>query len=128
MPQAQFPPDPRSAKAARHFLRESLAGLGTDSAVIETAALLTSELVTNAFLHARSDVTLSVELQGASLRVSVDDDSPQRPVRRQPDLDSLGGRGMTLVDSLATAWGVVPHAGNGKTVWFELSPSARRAL
>lgn len=125
MPQARFPPDPRSAKTARRFLRESLAEAGAGVALEETAALLTSELVTNAFLHAHSDVTLTVNWDGSRLRVSVDDDSPLRPVRRQPELDSLGGRGVALVDSLASAWGVEQRDGSGKTVWFELDSSAR---
>ena len=81
--------------------------------------LLTSELVTNAVLYARSDVVLRVSLDAAVVRISVHDDSPMAPVPRSPGREDTSGRGLALVDVLATTWGVALN-GNGKEVWFEL--------
>jgi anti-sigma regulatory factor (Ser/Thr protein kinase) len=89
--------------------------------VLDVAELLTSELVTNAVRHGTGVVTLAIELAGRSLAVSVGDDAPDVPQVPPQKLLSLGGRGMLMVDSLAGAWGVTPHAGRpGKDVWFRL--------
>lgn len=98
-------------------MREALRGSDGD---VDTALLLVSELVTNAVLHAKTAIGLTVAQRAGTVRVSVADDSPEGPVRRAATLDSFGGRGMTLIDTLATRWGVERHPGDGKTVWFEL--------
>jgi anti-sigma regulatory factor (Ser/Thr protein kinase) len=86
----------------------------------DTAALLSSELVTNVVLHARSDMIVEVDIDDTRLRVSVIDSSNQ-PARRRESASLLEehGRGLQIVDALATSWGV--NAGpRGKAVWFEL--------
>ena len=89
--------------------------------------LLTSEVATNAVLHAGGDFEVHVELlENEGIRVSVRDRSPHLPQRRVTTLDATTGRGLHLVDSLATAWGVDDHA-NGKVVWFEVRPVRLRA-
>lgn len=89
-----------------------------DPEVVDTVTLLISELVTNALLHARSTPRLQIEHCADSVRVTVDDQSNQRPQLRQPSrTDDQGGRGMLLVDALASSWGWEPRA-NGKCVWF----------
>ncbi len=55
----------------------------------------------------------------ASLRIEVADPSPKPPVVRHPDPADDHGRGILLIDSLASAWGVVVRP-DGKTVWFEI--------
>jgi PAS domain S-box-containing protein len=87
---------------------------------------LISEVVTNVVLHARCRPVVRLSLVGDTLRVEVDDTSPTIPSRRRYELDAATGRGLALVDSLATAWGAVPTA-SGKTVWFELGERARPA-
>jgi anti-anti-sigma factor len=87
--------------------------------VIYVAELLADELVTNAVVHARSPLRLRLELHGDLLHVAVHDRS-QRRLRPVPDAPELeGGRGLRLVERLATAWGVRQHA-DGKTVWCTL--------
>ena len=85
----------------------------------DAVVLLTSELVTNAILHARTDIGLVVRREAATIRVEVDDHSPQLPVPRNAAADALTGRGLTLVDVMSGAWGVEERA-SGKTVWFEV--------
>jgi anti-sigma regulatory factor (Ser/Thr protein kinase) len=89
--------------------------------VRDTAELLTSELVTNALLHAGTDLTVHVLSAGSGsvVRVAVDDGSAVAPALRDPDAGALGGRGLPLVASLATRWGWEPLP-VGKRVWFEV--------
>lgn len=101
---------------ARAFLRSALPFWCGEQA--ERAMLLTSELVTNAVVHAHSECTVRLVMQPATLRVEVADTDPTPPhvtVPRGPD----GGYGLRLVEALAGDWGVdvVP---TGKTVWFSV--------
>jgi anti-sigma regulatory factor (Ser/Thr protein kinase) len=89
--------------------------------VAQTAELLTSELVSNAVLHAQGSFELSVcGEEGEAIRIEVVDESPLRPVLAPPDGDVIAGRGLWLVDALAEEWGVEP-SGHGKAVWFRLA-------
>jgi len=88
--------------------------------LIPTAALLTSELVTNAVSHTHQPFTVSVDNTGQGVRVAVVDGSPTPPVVRPADEVSEHGRGMRLVDRLASEWGTDAVPG-GKQVWFELA-------
>ena len=112
-------PHPTSARAAREFVAGVLEGWGR-LAQVEPAVLLTSELVTNAIVHARSQIALTVRMNGESLRVIVLDESAERPRLRYRRDDLGSGRGLGLVDALAVSWGVSP-SGQGKAVWFELT-------
>lgn len=79
--------------------------------------LLTSELVTNAVRHASPPIEINVDCDGSGGRVTVSDGHRDRPVLRPHSLDSDNGRGIQLVDALATAWGVQDRPA-GKAVWF----------
>jgi anti-sigma regulatory factor (Ser/Thr protein kinase) len=99
----------RTAPAlARRFAREVLAGHGAGSELLDRAQLLISELVTNAVVHARSPVWLSVTATDAAVHIEVEDQGGGRVARRRPgDLRGLNaGYGLWLVDSLADSWGV----------------------
>jgi anti-sigma regulatory factor (Ser/Thr protein kinase) len=85
--------------------------------LIASATLLVSELVTNAVIHAGGTIDLRVAITDDTLRIDVHDTSDARPHLRQPD---GGGRGLHIVDAIATNWGVTTD-GNGKTTWFELA-------
>lgn len=99
-----------------------MADRGVAVQVVETAELLVSEVVTNAVVHAATDIEVSVTmLDDGGVRVEVSDGSPHLPARRQYALTAGTGRGMQLVDELADRAGTTP-APPGKTVWFEVSP------
>jgi anti-sigma regulatory factor (Ser/Thr protein kinase) len=108
--------NPTSSHAARNFVAGTLKRWGRED-LSEVAVLLTSELVTNAILHAGTDVVVTVRMDGDHARVAVHDNDVTPPRRREGALD--GGRGLTLVDALAGSWGSSPN-GDGKAVWFEV--------
>jgi anti-sigma regulatory factor (Ser/Thr protein kinase) len=107
---------PASSHAARNFVGATLDRWGRGD-LVEVAVLLTSELVTNAIIHAGTDLVVTVRREGDRARVAVHDEEITPPRRREPGLD--GGRGLALVEALAGAWGTFPR-GEGKAVWFEL--------
>jgi CheY-like chemotaxis protein len=114
---AAFPADVSAVPRARDFVRDLL---GTqDAELVATVELLVSELVTNAVVHASSAPRVEVQLEGGSARVQVFDDDPALPTAGEAPTSSPGGRGLYLVEQLATRWGAEPH-GDGKVIWFEL--------
>jgi anti-sigma regulatory factor (Ser/Thr protein kinase) len=94
---------------------------GSDPDTIFAAELLVSELVSNAVIHAKSDMVLSLSHDPGSLHVEVEDHGADRPVvhTRTGPCDPIFGRGLDIVSALASSWGVRPTSG-GKAVWFEL--------
>jgi anti-sigma regulatory factor (Ser/Thr protein kinase) len=92
-----------------------------DTEVVDTVELLTSEVITNALVHAHSAPELAVRVQREAVRVEVADVSPVVPIRRAIDEDALSGRGIAIVESLASEWGVSRRSPRGKTVWFEVA-------
>ncbi|WP_236654659.1 ATP-binding protein [Streptacidiphilus anmyonensis] len=111
----------------RHFVRASLAARGwlddpgaDQRAAVEDVLLMTSELVTNACLHAGGPVALTVSDAGwGRLRVEVLDASPEAPrVRPTTAPGRPGGHGLRVVRLLARRWGSEARPG-GKAVWFE---------
>jgi anti-sigma regulatory factor (Ser/Thr protein kinase) len=95
-----------------------------DAQLVEVAALLVSELVTNAVTHAGSEVQVIIGSGNdyAVLRVEVGDFSSTPPTLGGFDLDAMSGRGLALVEALSDRWGVETH-NSGKRVWFELADS-----
>lgn len=114
-----LPQEPASARTARSFVGDVLAD-SPASECADTATLLVSELVTNALLHARTDVEVVVRVDPARVRVEVHDALERLPSLLAQPGDTLAGRGLHIVDELAAGWGAEPQNG-GKTVWFELS-------
>lgn len=108
---------------ARTHLNKHAAYLPPD--LLEDALLLVSELVTNAVLHGQADVVLRVRADPPGIRVSVHDAGNGWPELRGPDSNhhAVGGRGLRIVDAVASSWGVEPSDPlPGKVVWFELHP------
>ena len=85
-----------------------------------TAELLITELVSNSVRHGDLSVEVRVALAGLRLRVSVFDSSHRMPVLRRAGEGDTAGRGLFLVESMASAWGVEVRDEGGKDVWLEL--------
>ena len=109
---------PASVRKARGFTADVLADDGVEASVIEVAVLLVSELVTNAVVHARAPICLAVHTDAHWVRIEVEDPGHRRPVLRA--LDAVDGRGLRVVDKLATDWGTERRATH-KVVWFEIA-------
>ena len=107
-------------RRARAYVRErcDMHKLGADAC--EIALLLTSEVVTNALTHGRSVARVTATVAGRNVRVEVSDDNSRHPRIVDADENALDGRGLTILDRLATAWGVLDDA-YGKTVWFDIT-------
>ena len=121
-----LPPSAASASRARRFVATTLSSWGLEDC--DDVVLLASELVTNALLHARTEMTVRVEDEGDNvIRLAVTDGSPQAPRGRQFSLESGTGRGLHLLDSMADEWGVETVAG-GKTVWCRVRLGAMAAF
>ena len=118
-PTQTFQPEPSSVRAVRRWLVEALSERGLQSAS-DAAESLVSELATNCVIHARTPFTVGVAQEGDVVRVSVSDSSPVQARMRSYGLDSTTGRGLRLVASLASTWGVEGDR-RGKTVWFEVA-------
>lgn len=110
---------PSSVSAARRIVRDTLTEAERDD-LIEAAQLLVSEVVTNALVHAGTEIDFRASIDTDGLRVEVTDGSTQHPVPRNYGAMAGTGRGLRLLEQLVDRWGTLAHE-DGKTVWFELS-------
>lgn len=119
-----LPHEASSAGRARRTVADLVTPIEPDLA--ELGVLLVSELVTNAILHAGTSIGLRVRGTTGWLRVEVSDGSTRQPHICDYSADATTGRGLDLVEALATGWGTETTA-NGKVVWFEVGthPDAR---
>ncbi len=119
-----FAADPLSLAPARRFVQRELAGC--DPELVADAVMAASELATNAVVHARTDFSVTVECTPDCLRVTVSDAGPGLPELRPTGPLAETGRGLLLVNALATRWGV-ENAPRGKVVWaeFDAEPARR---
>jgi GAF domain-containing protein len=106
-----------STPLARHWVAAHLRDLSGD--VVSCAALLTSELVTNAVLHAGTPMCVTLHILPDRIRIDVADGEPSFPAVKEYGQDAATGRGLTLFNALASNWGIQAVDG-GKIVWFEL--------
>ncbi|MFC4947559.1 SpoIIE family protein phosphatase [Pseudonocardia sp. GCM10023141] len=130
----RLPPDARSARSARRMVQDALADLGPDAGpaavdpdVADTAVLLASELAENAVLHAGTEfeVELTVDTEGLTIAVTDHGSGPLEmhlaQPRRRYGRAATHGRGLELMQRLATRWGT-RHESDGRHVtWFTLS-------
>ena len=122
---ATLPTSVHAPGLARDLLAEICERARLADGTTQTALLLTSEVVTNAVTHCEGDPVLTVEVEPDRMRVSVGDRSLARPqVVPAPARLSEHGRGMWLVDRLASRWGVDILDARQKVVWFELDRAA----
>jgi serine phosphatase RsbU (regulator of sigma subunit)/anti-sigma regulatory factor (Ser/Thr protein kinase) len=137
---AAYEPEPAAAAAARRFVRETLRRwhvANGSSRLIDDTVLLTSELVTNAVIHAGTQIQVTCRLDGGEVEVAVRDRHPARMIPELParpdgpgaEADPAGspsrtsGRGLLLPAALASSWGV-SYARAAKAVWFRIGAAA----
>jgi anti-sigma regulatory factor (Ser/Thr protein kinase) len=113
-----LPRETSSVRMARALVRDVFRDFSP--AECETAELLVSELVANALEHGSGQVVTRVVVRDRSVLVSAIDENPLRPVRRKLDATSPRGRGLQIVEALASSWGVTRRTTGGKEVWAEL--------
>ncbi len=116
-----LPPAATSSALGRRFVERTFGEWGVSSCV-DDVLLLVTELVTNAVVHAGTEVELTLEARPDAVFASVGDRYSARSLpteARVPRDDSESGRGIFLVHAISTRWGV-EHTGFGKHVWFEV--------
>jgi LuxR family transcriptional regulator, maltose regulon positive regulatory protein len=119
-------PVPTAARASRAFVAELCGRWGLQE-LAGSAALLASELVSNAVVHVGTALELRVEVHGARLYLAVRDQDTDvarlLAARGGPER----GLGLLIVDRVATSWGARQDAAGGKTVWCTMDPPPRQA-
>jgi anti-sigma regulatory factor (Ser/Thr protein kinase) len=124
-----LPHTPSSISVVRRRLLHELVAAGVYRETAEDATVIVSELISNALRHARplpsGEVRVAWSRQGDLIRMAVSDGGAMtEPRRARPTLSSLGGRGLSIVETLSDGWGVL-HDDYGTTVWAILhSPRA----
>jgi anti-sigma regulatory factor (Ser/Thr protein kinase) len=121
--QVELPPSSDSARAARHAVTDLLQELGR-SDLIDDATLIASELVANAVMHARTEMSLTVDSAGTGVRVTVTDSSNILPRWTPASTTATAGRGLLLVERLSSRWACETHPAGGKSVWAEIDSAS----
>ncbi|WP_237307263.1 ATP-binding protein [Streptomyces alboflavus] len=111
---------------ARTLLREQASSWDLPPEVTETATLLLSELMTNAYRHAKvspgREIWTRCVLKAGLLHIAVSDANATPPAPRHACPEDESGRGLALVATLSDDWGTELRPGGiGKRVWFELA-------
>ena len=120
--------EPSSVRHARNAIRDFLAEAHITKVDSDAAALIVSELVSNAIVHtsdAGDTIELRIDERLGTVHIEVQDHDPRPPATRVDAVDAEGGRGLVIVESIASRWGWDEIAGNGKQVWCDLSSRRR---
>jgi anti-sigma regulatory factor (Ser/Thr protein kinase) len=123
-----IPGQPENVRTARKFITRTL---GAAHSSTDTAVLLASELIANSQRHSRSGdgghITIHLIAIPGGIRIEVADQGGAsapvlRPAASEADLTELAenGRGLELVDALASRWDYTSDA-TGTVTWFELA-------
>lgn len=122
-----LPSEPGSVREARLRVRRLLADEGISVDECEVAALLVSELVSNAVVHASTlgPIELGVRSGATGIHIEVQDHDPTPPRLGQSQAPSEHGAGLRIVNRMSTRWGWGPINGNGKHVWCEVAAGNR---
>jgi anti-sigma regulatory factor (Ser/Thr protein kinase) len=115
-----FPNDITAPGDARRLVADALLRWGHEQELSEAAALVVSELASNAVRHARSPFSVLTRFDQHVIRIWVRDASDTMPQLREGGLAAGTGMGLQMVAALAGAWGVEVRAG-GKSVWAQLA-------
>ena len=112
--------EPTGPSRVRQWMTTRLREWAVPEPVIGNAILCTSELTTNALLHAGTPAEVRIDLSAERLLVSVADTGTRGSVTRaHTDALSSRGRGLGLIEELSDSWGTDPTV-RGSTVWFEI--------
>ncbi|MFJ5517272.1 SpoIIE family protein phosphatase [Streptomyces griseoluteus] len=115
--------DVQGVRAARNFVRDYLIERGLPG-LVEDVEIMASEIVTNALIHAGTDVEISVRDYQDRIHFEARDTGVKPPIPMpittsdEANATAEHGRGLSIVDVLSSAWGTSPH-GKGKAVWFD---------
>lgn len=118
--------EPSGLERIRRIVRAHLRHWGADE-LADDACEIVTELLTNVHRHAGGRAVLLLRRSPGLLRITVSDRSQCLPVVKEPDWESLNGRGMFLVEALADEWKAVPTV-TGKDVHASLALKADRSL
>lgn len=116
----EVPVDLEAVDGVRTQVVELAAGWGFPE--LEDLEVVTSELVTNAIVHAHSAPVVEVRLTGECVELAVADSDPEPPVKRIPYEQHTRGLGLHIVDALVESWGVRDGTDGGKVVWARFGP------
>jgi anti-sigma regulatory factor (Ser/Thr protein kinase) len=117
---AGFQAQTAAVSAVRLLVAGAVASWGHDRRLVADAALVATELATNAIVHAGSPFRVSVHRFGRVVRIMVHDRAPSLPAVLEPDPRRGSGRGMHMIAAACRRWGV-DVTPDGKTVWGELA-------
>ncbi|HEY6623004.1 MAG TPA: ATP-binding protein [Acidimicrobiales bacterium] len=109
--------EPAAVSEARSVVRRSMEP--SDNGLVALVVLLADEVVTNAIVHGRGPIDIAVEADDERVKVMVRDRSEIPPLPQRAARYAEGGRGLSIVEAVASRWGVV-GAHPGKAVWFEV--------
>jgi anti-sigma regulatory factor (Ser/Thr protein kinase) len=124
-----LPREASSAREARAAIESLLVNLDTAADDVEAAVQVVSELVSNVVRHAHSAdvIEIALDADDGVIRLEVVDNDPRPPLgpvgRDGAGSSEEGGRGLFLVEMLASEWGWDPIRGNGKRVWCTFHPN-----
>jgi anti-sigma regulatory factor (Ser/Thr protein kinase) len=113
----RFEPELHSVGAARRFALDTASRWGITPCDL---ALVVGELAANAVVHGHTPFTVTMQVHDKTVSIEVSDDGTS-PVRHSAvRSEAQSGRGLLIVDRVATRWGIRPAAEGGKVVWAEL--------
>jgi anti-sigma regulatory factor (Ser/Thr protein kinase) len=118
-----LPAGAEASAIARQFVADNRDHLSLD--MVEDAQLLVSEIVSNAVRYGRPQITLAMRISPPGVGIVVTDEGVALPTLpgHPPDASQPSGRGLLILDAIASSWGITPHESHpGKAVWFELAP------
>ncbi|MHB8681353.1 MAG: ATP-binding protein [Acidimicrobiales bacterium] len=124
-----LPHRPASVGEARSVVRRFVTELGEAGPEVHDAALLVSELISNALAHSgddRHDIELELLAGDGVLHIEVRDHAAAPPVPQDARPDSEAGRGLLIVDRVSSRWGWATVDGSSKRVWCDVPCAGAR--